>query len=195
MENSGADRNLLFGLLALQNGLIDQAQLVAAFQSWTLQKDRPLADQLVGRGALDADQRGVVEAMVGLHLKRHGGNTAKSLAAISTQHNLARIDDPELSASLSGLPGMATRLDSGSDRTLDVDLGFASHGDIVLPGLGAEMRTIASQVVLHDRDANDRPAAPNGGDGERRSHARAGRYQLLGEIARGGMGLVLRGWP
>ena len=29
-----ADRHLLFGLIALQVGLIDQAQLVAAFQAW-----------------------------------------------------------------------------------------------------------------------------------------------------------------
>ena len=82
MDNSGADRNLLFGLLALQNGLIDQVQLVAAFQSWTLQKDRPLADHLVDCGALDVNQRGVVEAMVGLHLHKHGGSTANSLAAL-----------------------------------------------------------------------------------------------------------------
>ena len=46
MADSGADRNLLFGLLALQNGLIDQAQLVAAFQAWTLEKDRSLAEHL-----------------------------------------------------------------------------------------------------------------------------------------------------
>jgi eukaryotic-like serine/threonine-protein kinase len=32
---AAADRHLLFGLLALQNGLIDQGQLVAAFQAWT----------------------------------------------------------------------------------------------------------------------------------------------------------------
>ena len=44
------DRNLLFGLLALQNGLIDQAKLVAAFQAWTLEKARPLAQHLVARG-------------------------------------------------------------------------------------------------------------------------------------------------
>ena len=65
MADSAADRNLLFGLLALQIGLIDQAQLVAAFQAWTLEKDRPLAEHLADRDALDADQRGVVEAMVG----------------------------------------------------------------------------------------------------------------------------------
>ena len=32
---AAADRDLLFGLLALQNGLIDQVQLVAGFQAWT----------------------------------------------------------------------------------------------------------------------------------------------------------------
>ena len=75
-------RDLLFGLLALQNGLIDQVQLVAAFQSWTRDKSRPLAVHLVGRGDLDAEQRAGVEAMVALHLKKHGGDAENSLAAI-----------------------------------------------------------------------------------------------------------------
>lgn len=44
---AAADRQLLFGLLALQNGLINQGQLVAAFQAWTLDKVKSLADQLV----------------------------------------------------------------------------------------------------------------------------------------------------
>ena len=34
MAAIAADRDLLFGLLALQNGLIDQVQLVAGFQAW-----------------------------------------------------------------------------------------------------------------------------------------------------------------
>ena len=54
MAAIAADRSLLFGLLALQNGLIDQVQLVAAFQAWTRDKTRSLADQLVARGDLDA---------------------------------------------------------------------------------------------------------------------------------------------
>ena len=76
------DRNLLFGLLALQNGLIDQVKLVAAFQAWTLDKGRPLADHLVARGDLDADDRSAVDALVVRHLKKHGDSTEKSLAAI-----------------------------------------------------------------------------------------------------------------
>ena len=50
-----AEHNLLFGLISLQNGLINQGQLVAAFQAWTLEKHRELGDHLVGRGDLDAD--------------------------------------------------------------------------------------------------------------------------------------------
>jgi eukaryotic-like serine/threonine-protein kinase len=42
-------------MLALQNGLVDQGALVAAFQAWTRDKSRSLADQLVARGDLDAD--------------------------------------------------------------------------------------------------------------------------------------------
>jgi hypothetical protein len=44
MSKSRSDRDLLFGLLATQNGLVNQGQLVAAFQAWVLDKSRPLAD-------------------------------------------------------------------------------------------------------------------------------------------------------
>jgi hypothetical protein len=37
---AAADRHLLFGLLAFQNGLIDQGALVAALQTWTRDRRR-----------------------------------------------------------------------------------------------------------------------------------------------------------
>ena len=52
MSAVNADRNLLFGLLALQIGLIDQDQLVAAFRAWSRDKGRQLAEYLVDRGDL-----------------------------------------------------------------------------------------------------------------------------------------------
>jgi hypothetical protein len=82
MASPRADHDLLFGLLALQNGLINQGQLVAAFQAWTLEKDRPLAGHLIDRGDLDPDDRAAVEALVARHLKKHGGSPVKSLAAL-----------------------------------------------------------------------------------------------------------------
>jgi eukaryotic-like serine/threonine-protein kinase len=66
---AAAERNLLFGLLALQNGLIDQGQLVTAFQAWTCRRASPLADHLAAHGDLEADQCAAVEGMVALHLK------------------------------------------------------------------------------------------------------------------------------
>ena len=78
---AAADRHLLFGLLALQNGLIDQGQLMLAFQAWTRDKTRSLADQLVARGDLDVAACAGLEAIVALHVKKHG-DVQKSLAAV-----------------------------------------------------------------------------------------------------------------
>ena len=170
----------------IQNGLINQVQLVSAFQAWTLQKDRPLADHLVGSGALDAGQCGVVEAMVGLHLKRHGGSPAQSLAALpaasAAQRTLAHVDDPDLAASLAGLPGV------GASSSLPASGPSASISGLppaAVWAVRAQRRAISTRIVLHDTD-------PGGSDGERREGGQAGRYQLLGEIARGGMGSVLK---
>src|SRR5262249_25161534 len=106
-----AERNLLFGLLALQNGLIDQDQLVAAFRGWTRDRSRPWADHLAAHGDRDSEQRAGVEAMVALHLKKHGGDAEKSLAAIpagrSTRESLAAVGDAAIYRTL-------LHLDSGS---------------------------------------------------------------------------------
>jgi serine/threonine-protein kinase len=125
-------RDLLFGLLALQNGLIDQVQLVAAFQSWTRDKSRPLAVHLVGRGDLDAEQRAGVEAMVALHLKKHGGDAENSLAAIpvgrATREKLAGLGDPQIDASLArvGSGSGSTETDDDLDRTPSYAVGTAT---------------------------------------------------------------------
>jgi len=134
MATVNADGNLLFGLLALQNGLIDQNQLVVAFRAWSRDKDRQIADYLVDRGDMDADQRGVVEAMVGLHLKKHGGSAEKSLAAIpagrSACEGLALLADPDVETTLGRLTTGSghTEPDVGpdSDRTATLSVGSAT---------------------------------------------------------------------
>jgi serine/threonine-protein kinase len=127
MAAIAADRDLNFGLLALQNGLIGQVQLVAAFQAWTLDKARPLADHLAARGDLDLDQRAGVEAMVRLHLKKHGGDAEKSLAAIpagrSTRESLAALGDPQVDQTLTQL---GSGSDADADRTASYAVGTAS---------------------------------------------------------------------
>jgi eukaryotic-like serine/threonine-protein kinase len=91
--------DLLFGLLALQTGLIHRAQLVAAFHAWTQAKDRPMAEILAAQGALEAPCLTLLEGLVMEHIRRHGSDRERSLAAIgvgqSTRECLARIGNAE----------------------------------------------------------------------------------------------------
>ncbi len=91
-------------MLALQMGLIDQGQLVAAFQSWTRAANGPLAEHLAARGDLDAEQRAGVEAIVALHLKKYNGDADQSLAAVtadgSIRASLAHLVNTEIDGSI-----------------------------------------------------------------------------------------------
>ena len=118
---SDAERQLLFGLVALRNGLIDQDQLITAFQAWARAKERTLAEHLGDRGNLDAGQRGVIEAMVGLHVKKHDGDVEKSLASIAagtwTREQLTILGDPELTATVAHLAADSDSTQPGDDVT------------------------------------------------------------------------------
>ena len=97
-----ADSNFLFGLLALQTGMIDQAALVAAFHSWTRDKARSMAEILLGQGAIDAGDRAALEALAAKHVMRHGGDVEKSVAAVPAPRSivteLASIETMEATA-------------------------------------------------------------------------------------------------
>ncbi|HEV3004055.1 MAG TPA: serine/threonine-protein kinase, partial [Pirellulales bacterium] len=106
MSRSDCDRNLLLGILALQNNFIDRHTLVGAFDCWTADKARSLGDILVELGKLDAEQNQLLDALVAQHLKQHGGDADKSLAAVSSlgsvREELEQIADPDFQASLAG---------------------------------------------------------------------------------------------
>jgi eukaryotic-like serine/threonine-protein kinase len=101
-----ADRNLLFGILALQNNVIDRQALVAAFDRWASDKARPLSEILVEMGKLDDDQRQLLEALAAQHINLHNGDEEKSLAALSSlgsaRQDLEKIADADVQASLAG---------------------------------------------------------------------------------------------
>jgi serine/threonine protein kinase len=127
-----AQQDLLFGLLALHNAVIDQVQLVDAFQAWTRSKGRALADHFIDRGDLDGDQCQVIEAMVGLHVKKHGGDVEKCLSSISTDRStrerLACLGDPELTTTLAPLAADST--EAATEHTRTYSLGAVDqHAD------------------------------------------------------------------
>jgi hypothetical protein len=65
-----SDRNLLFGLLALQTGLVTHGALFATFNAWTRDKARSKATILIDHGDLDAARLGVLEALVAVYGSR-----------------------------------------------------------------------------------------------------------------------------
>jgi hypothetical protein len=75
-------RDLLFGLLALQTGLIEQSDLFAALNAWKGAARRSMAELLIGQGAIADDQCAVIDSLVALHPRKHG-DSARSLAAVT----------------------------------------------------------------------------------------------------------------
>ena len=130
-----ADRNLLFGLLALQNGMIDQSALILAFSAWTRDKTRPMAEILVAHRAIDDEGRAMLSGMATWHLKRHGGDAEKSLAAvpaaITLRNGLAGLTDPDLDASLGHVAASSrTQLDADATATATATANYgAATGD------------------------------------------------------------------
>jgi WD40 repeat protein/serine/threonine protein kinase len=103
-----SDRNLLFGILALQVDFISRDTLVAGMLAWVLNKAKPLGQVLQEQGVLPAESRSVLEALVARHLELHDGDAQKSLAAVAAPEpvraELSRIVDHDLHASLTQLP-------------------------------------------------------------------------------------------
>jgi hypothetical protein len=99
-----ADRNLLFGILALQMDFISRDALIQALHAWVLKKSMPLGQILVDQGMLTAGHRALLESLVQAHLKQHGDDPRHSLAALpalgAVNPGLRQVTDADLQASL-----------------------------------------------------------------------------------------------
>jgi hypothetical protein len=102
--HAAAARELLFGLLALENDLIGPETLQNALNAWVVNRARPLGQFLRDSGALHDAQLDQLEALVREHLGHHQGDPARSLAALpsfgSMRRDLEHHADPLLQAFL-----------------------------------------------------------------------------------------------
>jgi eukaryotic-like serine/threonine-protein kinase len=118
-----ADRNLLFGILALQMDFISRDALIAAMGAWVLEKAKGLGQILLAQGALVPERLALLEALVAEHVKVHHNDPQQSLASLSSvssvREELASVADDDLQASLS-MVGAAhtqmTRIEEVCDR-------------------------------------------------------------------------------
>jgi serine/threonine-protein kinase len=104
-DSHPADRNLLFGIVALQMDFISREQLVAAMAAWVVDKHKSLGEVLCEQAALSPEDHEAIESLVRRHLLRHDNAAERSLAALSSigrrlRDDLSHIANSGIQASL-----------------------------------------------------------------------------------------------
>src|SRR5262249_44900305 len=125
MSSVLADRNLLFGILAVQMDFISRDALIEAMNAWVLDKTKPLGEVLCALGHLSPERLRLLDALVAEHLQAHHGDPHRRLAALTSASSvrpaLEEVEDADVHA---GLTVVSTG-DSVAERTTDYQPGPA----------------------------------------------------------------------
>ena len=77
------ENHLLLAVLAFEDELIDLQQLTAACRAWASDKSKPLADLLVERGWVSAEDRVFLERKAERKLAKHRNDPRVTLNAVT----------------------------------------------------------------------------------------------------------------
>jgi hypothetical protein len=106
------DRNLLFGILAVQMEFVSRDALIQAMNAWVLAKSKPLGQILQEQGALSAADHALLDSVVQRHLQLHGDDAERSLSAVSVppfvQQLLRDLDDNDIQARVTSITTSST---------------------------------------------------------------------------------------
>src|SRR5262245_52692854 len=132
------ERNLLFGVVALQSGAIDADGLTETCAAWASEPTMPLADALVGRGLMTDEQRDQIEQSVARELASHGNDPNATLAATIDGRSLEALGgavsagglSSASSGSMSALAVASLPSQAGAGQGGHVVLGRLSPGEV-----------------------------------------------------------------
>ena len=153
------DRNLLYGILALQMGFITKDALIAGMEAWVSARWKPLDHLLIEQRTLSPDDHPLIEQVVRHLLEKHDPRTCLTVFDPDLmgplRDRLQRIGDPEL-------------LDSIAD--LDSRTPADPDGTTAWAGAGPNGTTVST--------SSTRTTSPSGRFRILKPHARGG----LGEV-------------
>lgn len=108
------ETNLLFAVLALQEEFIDRAQFDEVCVVWSTRTNQPLAELLLERGWITADDRAEIDRKMARKLKKHADDphaTLADTAEADVRDALRTIASPNVAATLDNLaPATGHRL-------------------------------------------------------------------------------------
>jgi len=118
------ERNLLFGVLAVQLKLATPRQLVQAGAVWAAEQEQSLGAILVEQGVLDEKQHAAIQGLLDVQLEAHGGDEAAALetfgggAAVHESFAASVVYDAQTGMEYKSLGGETPRLDADEPRSL-----------------------------------------------------------------------------
>lgn len=129
-----ADRNLLFGVLALQSNFVSREALVAALHQWVANKSRDLGELLCEQGGLTRKQSQLLSELVAEFIHQVG-SAEKCLQQISSitlvRDDLSTISDLEVQTSLSHLSPPPVTPAKVGNTTIAPAMAFTSESKSV----------------------------------------------------------------
>ncbi len=109
------NEQLLLAVLAFQNGFVALPQLITALEEWARDKSQPLGQWLLNPQQFSANDFALLQDLATAHVRMHGNDPRKSLAALSSLGPVREeidkaIQDADVHASLMlvGAAGLAT---------------------------------------------------------------------------------------
>lgn len=104
MSTTSADRNLLFGVLAVQLDFVSRDDLISATSEWMHNKEQPLSSLFVAQGKINDEESRLIESVVQKHLARNNDDPRQSLESIEAfeaiRSTLGELPDTEIRKSL-----------------------------------------------------------------------------------------------